>query len=85
MKTTLSYDGERGAARLDIVKEVHHDLSIHELTSQVVDCYNLKDALVHALDFEDDTEADDLLDNDDIRRGLLLMVAHEIINHISRY
>ena len=85
MKTTVFYDGERGTARLDVVKEVHHDINIHELTTQIVGYDNLKDALVYALNFEDDTEADDLLDNDDIRRGLLLMVAHEIINHPTKY
>jgi len=85
MKTTVFYDGERGTARLDVVKEVHHDIDIHELTSQIVGYDNLRDAVMYALDFETCEEAEELLDNNDIRQGLLLMVAHEIINHPTKY
>jgi hypothetical protein len=85
MKTTVFYDGERGTARLEMVKEVRHDIDIHELTSHLVSYDILSDAVLYALDIESCEEADELLENDDIRQGLLLMVAHEIINHPTRY
>jgi hypothetical protein len=86
MKTAVFYDGERGTARLEVVKEVHHDIDIHELTRiTLFDDDSFRNAVMDALGLDDEEEANELLDNDDIRQSLLLMVAHEIINHPTKY
>jgi hypothetical protein len=86
MKTTVSYDGERGTARLKMIKEVRYDIDIHELTRiTLFDDDSFRNAVMNALGLDDEEEANELLDNDDIRQGLLLMVAHEIINHPTKY
>jgi hypothetical protein len=86
MKTTVFYDGEKGTARLDVVKEVHHNIDIHKLTRiTLFDDDSFRDAVMNVLGLDDEEEANELLANDDIRQRLLLMVAYEIINHPTKY
>ena len=86
MKTTVFYDGEKGTARLSMVQETNYDVDIHELTRTFIfENSGFRDAIMDALDLEAYEEADELFEDNDIRQGLLLMVAHEIINNPRRY
>jgi len=85
MKTTVFYDGERGTAKLSVVKERNYDIDIHKLTQRLIFDEDFKDAILDTLEPDTYEEANELFNDDDVRQSLLLMVAHEIINHPSRY
>lgn len=85
MKTAVFYDEEKETGKLLMIKKVNYDINVHELTRiTLFDDDSFRNAIVNTLGI-DDEEANKLLENDDVRRGLLLMVAHEIINHPTRY
>lgn len=84
-KTTILYNGEEGTAKLSMVKEKNYDVDIHKLTQSLIFDEDFRDAILDTLDLDTYEEAEELFNDDNVRRSLLLMVAHEIINNSRKY